>query len=204
MSGFDLELVETVAEPPTGKSVILYAGTLYERFDLEPLYRGLATERAAGTITPETLGLRFVGRLNDRVLVEANAHGVADFFAVSGPVVRAEILSLMSKATALLLPLYEEDPYSLPMKFYEYVGAGRPIVALGPPDRFAARLVEEHALGAVLSSAEDVGTLLKRLALDPNALAAPTRAAREQFTWKHTAATLEDVLERAVSTRARG
>jgi len=205
MSGFDLgNLDGPIAEPPAGRSVVLYAGTLYERFDLEPLYRALAAERDAGTITPASLLMRFVGRLNERVRDESAAHGVAEFFEVSGPVPRAEILSLMSTATALLLPLYEEDPYSLPMKFYEYVGAGRPIVALGPADRFAARLIEDNALGAVVSSVADVAAIVRRLADDPHALPVPTRASRELFTWERTTETLAEILEQVTSTRRRG
>jgi hypothetical protein len=54
----------------------------------------------------------------------------------------------MREAAVLLLPL-DADPSVRPAKVFEYVGAGRPILALGEPDGAAAQLVREVNAGVV-------------------------------------------------------
>lgn len=197
MSGFDPTESERRGRPaPVDASTILYVGTVYEQFDLTPLYLGLAEAKRAGTVTPESVRFRFVGRLNERVLDEAAAHGVAEFFTVGSAVPRRDILRMMAGAGALLLPLYDGDPYSLPMKFFEYVGAGRPIVALGAADRLGARLVRDHGLGFVVSNGAEARALLERVSVDPDVLAPPPAAAANAFTWQTTTSRLGELIER--------
>jgi hypothetical protein len=147
-------------------------------------------------VTPEGVRFRFVGRLNQRVLEEAAEHGVAEFFTVGAAVPRRDILRMMASAGALLLPLYDGDPYSLPMKFYEYVGAGRPIVALGSADRLGACMVREHGLGFVIGNGAEARALLDRISADPAVLTPPPASAATAFTWQATTARLGELIER--------
>ena len=57
----------------------------------------------------------------------------------------------MVDADALLLPsLHDTDRNALPMKLFEYIGAGRPIIVFGPGEHLAASLVADHGFGLVL------------------------------------------------------
>lgn len=196
MSGFEPMTTAATTPDRSGTAVVLYAGTLYEKFDLTPLYQGVAVARDAGDVTADQLRFRFVGRLNERVRRESSAHGVEEFFHVSPPVSREDVLAMMAEATALLLPLYQDDPYSLPMKFFEYVGSGRPIVAIGPAERFAAQLVADNGFGLVASGAEDARSLVVRVVADPAGLPRPTPETAAGFTWEATTRTLARILER--------
>ncbi|MFN8223550.1 MAG: glycosyltransferase [Gaiellales bacterium] len=174
---------------------VLYAGTLYEQLDLTPLFAGVAAARAAGHLAPGQLRFRFVGRLNERVQIEAESRGVGEFFHAQPSIPRAAVLRELGAATALLLPLYADDPYSLPMKFFEYLGAGRPIVALGPADRYAGRLVAERGFGVVAATPADVAALIARL-VSGEALPHATPKSAAEFTWSATASTLRRILEK--------
>jgi glycosyltransferase involved in cell wall biosynthesis len=197
MSGFDPTEIHPSAGPTAGdEGVILYVGTLYEKLDLSPIYVGLAGAKQAGTVSPERVRFRFVGRLNERVLAESRRYGVDEFFTVGGIEPRAKVLEMMSRAGALLLPTYKEDPYSLPMKFFEYIGSGRPIIALGPPDRLGAQIVRDRDIGFVVSTSGEARTLVERIDADPSILVAPKPEAAADFTWDATRRRLGEVLEK--------
>jgi glycosyltransferase involved in cell wall biosynthesis len=181
---------------------ILFSGTVYLAFDLEPLYAALRSGKEEGWATPEALQVSFVGRLTERVAIEAERFGVGDLIQTSAPIPRDELLDRLVRADALLLPLYENDPYALPMRFFEYVGAGRPIIGLGPPGRIAGRLISQHRLGTVVSDEAELQDLLRDLVLGTARLPRPTPGRRNQFTWERSSDALDEVLHEAVARMA--
>src|SRR5207253_6868082 len=102
----------------------LFGGTLSPGFNLGPLFAGMAAGRDEGWLTEKSLRVRFVGRLTERAEAEAERWGLSQYVEASAVIPRGELLAELVNADALLLPLYDEDPYSLPMRFFDYVGAG--------------------------------------------------------------------------------
>jgi glycosyltransferase involved in cell wall biosynthesis len=153
----------------------------------------MAAGVAGGWLGEHDLRVRFIGRLNERVAEEAEQWGLGSLVETSAVIPRSDLLAALVAADALLLPLYEDDPYSLPMKFFDYVGAGRPIVALGPPDRVGAQLIRSHRLGVVVSNVSDAGATLRGLLDRTTELATPTD--RDAFTWERSIDRLESVIE---------
>jgi glycosyltransferase involved in cell wall biosynthesis len=197
MSGFYPSESPTAADPASrDEAVVLYVGTLYEKLDLSPIFAGLAEAKRAGTVSPRRVRFHFVGRLNERVLGESRRFGVEEFFTVGPTEPRPRVLEMMTTAGALLLPLYEDDPFSLPMKFFEYAGARRPIVALGPPDRLGAQIVRDHGLGFVVSTSIEARALFEQMDRDPSVLVAPAQEATAEFTWAATTERLGELLSR--------
>jgi glycosyltransferase involved in cell wall biosynthesis len=175
---------------------ILFGGTLYPTFNLDPLFAGMAAGRDEGWLDDQSLRVRFIGRLTERAEAEAERWRLSQFVETSGVIPRGELLAELVTADALLLPLYDEDPYSLPMRFFDYVGAGRPIVALGPPERVGAQLIREHRLGAVVSNAGDAALTIRSLVERTADLATPTD--RDLFTWSRSLDRLESLIEELV------
>ena len=107
------------------------------------------------------------------------------------PIPRAALLQRMADAAALLLLVHENEPNALPMRFFEYVGAGRPILLLGGPGHLVARHVTEHRLGRVVADAGELDAILPALGELPE----PPEADREAFTWSATMTTLATIVD---------
>lgn len=178
---------------PSSRVELVFGGTVYPGLNLEPLFGGMAAGVAAGWLSEQNFRVRFIGRLTERVAAEAERWALAAFVETSAMIPRSELLALLVAADALLLPLYEDDPFSLPMKFFDYVGAGRPIVALGPAGRVGAKLIESHRLGAVVDNAKDAAATLRDLVERKADLA--TSSDRDIFTWAHSIDRLEAVID---------
>ncbi len=132
ISGFDLRDFDGRRHDSTDGPVrLLFAGTIYPMLDLRPLWTAMRQGQQEGWLTPERLHVTFVGRLSERAALEAADFGIAELVRTRRPVPRDELLDELVAADVLLLPLYERDPTALPMRFFEYVGSGRPIVAFG-------------------------------------------------------------------------
>jgi glycosyltransferase involved in cell wall biosynthesis len=187
LSGFDpreFEERRVAARARDRPRVVLFAGTFYWTFDLRPLYEALRAGIDEGWLAADSLRVSFVGHLTGRAAREAAEYGLADLVDVSGAVPRDTLLDRLVEADALLLPF--QDRYTMAMKFFEYVGAGRTIVGFGPSDCPPARLIEEHGLGVVVQDRDGFAGMIRRLVEDPDGLPAPTDQARALFTWGHS------------------
>jgi len=186
MSGFDPHDFPVTGPPPDNNPrELLFAGHYYPGFDLGPLFRAVGEARQEGWLHPSDLVVRFVGGASDAAELVAERSGVTEYCSFEPPVERQQLLRRLSGADALLLPLYDNDPYSLPSRLFEYVGARRPIVAVGPADRLPARIVSEHRLGCVASTVAEVKAVLRDLVGERSLLRDPPVDAWRDFTWGH-------------------
>jgi glycosyltransferase involved in cell wall biosynthesis len=177
-----------------GRVELLFVGTLYHDQDLGGLLRALAQGQRGGWLTPGQLVVSFIGSLTDRAALEAESHGVAKFVSTSERIPRRELIARMMSADALLLPVHDVFPSALPMRLFEYVGAGRPILVLGNMRHLVAQLVTSHGLGRVVSDVHELEALMRALVDDPNAAPNPDAAEREHFTWNDTMQSLVSIV----------
>lgn len=199
-NGFDAEdVAEGGDAPPAGEDGtlrIVYTGMIYPgRQDVGVLFGAL---RRLG---PDARRVRveFVGRYLDTVEPLARSLGVAEGVSVSPAVAYRESLALQRGADALLLVL-PHDPSEHGVftgKFFEYLAAGRPILAIGPAENVACAAVRDRGAGAVAQDEEGVAAILRRW-LDEKAsagrLAAPPPAARRGFSRADQTRVLEELL----------
>jgi hypothetical protein len=195
-SGFDpAEFPRPRPARDSGPVELLSAGTLYPDHDLGGLLHAVARGRRAGRLGPERLRVTFLGRLGHRAVLEAERHGVADMVTAGEPIPRPALLQRMADADVLLLLVHDNEPNALPMRFFEYVGVGRPILLLGGRDHLVARHVTEHSLGRVVDDPVELETLLPAIADRRAALPAPDPSAREPFTWQATMTRLAAIVD---------
>jgi len=113
--------------------VIRYAGTLYYQRNPLPLFRALGALIDSHDVDPDKVAIDLMGWCDEaqghHVKELAHECGVGKLVTVTGPLTRNESLRRMMEANLLLL-LAEEQPYQIPGKTYEYLRAGRPILAL--------------------------------------------------------------------------
>ncbi|MFO7675579.1 MAG: glycosyltransferase [bacterium] len=140
--------------------------------------------------SPETLAL--AGSL-------ARAHGVAAVVELIPSIPYRESLRVQSEADVLLLPLWD-DPKVRGWhsgKFFEYIGARRPILATGPATDVDAEVIRARRLGVVLDDPAQVARLLEewvRVKAREGFLPSPPAEAAAGFTREELAGKLESVL----------
>ncbi|HKQ79269.1 MAG TPA: glycosyltransferase [Blastocatellia bacterium] len=115
------------------KFLITYAGTFYIERDPQPLFRAIKSLIDDGEIGRDQIQVDLIGWCDTSegrsVREMADECGVCDCINILGPRSRPETLYRMSQANLLLL-LAERFVIQIPGKTYEYLRAGRPILAL--------------------------------------------------------------------------
>jgi glycosyltransferase involved in cell wall biosynthesis len=154
-NGWDPAVAPPGVEPPRHDvRTLVHTGTLSGTFgrNPEPLLRALAALRKEPGVPP----LRFLhaGRLTAADLALLGRSGAAEAFEHVGTLDRATALALQRSADALVL-VTARNVGELPGKLFEYLAAGRPIVALAAGNE-AARVVEETRTGVAVAP-DDVG-----------------------------------------------
>jgi glycosyltransferase involved in cell wall biosynthesis len=192
------------ANPARGRSAVAgYAGHLYPWKGVDVFIRALAR-------VPEIRGLIVGGHPQeaDRQRVEelAGQTGVSDRLTVTGLVPPGEVRRALQPATMLVLPNTASaisERYTSPLKLFEYLAAGRPIVASDLP---AFREILTDGETAVLVKPGDVEALagaLQRLAADEALaarLGAAARALAPAYSWDARAARIEAALRAAIAS----
>ncbi len=134
-NGFDPERFEAVCcerrkdEPAT----ILHAGEFYSGRDPRPFLDAIQQIEKEGN---GSFRLQFLGRSTEGVFdleAEVQSRGLQSITDIGGHVPYEQALKSMTEASILLMVQSHHMGVGVPAKLYEYLGAGRPILALGDP-----------------------------------------------------------------------
>jgi glycosyltransferase involved in cell wall biosynthesis len=179
---------------------LVYTGTLsgVRGSSPEPLLRAMRIVLEEAALPP--LRLVVAGRLTaaERSLIDRS--GVADAVVHLGVLERADALALQRSADALLL-LTSRNSSEATGKLFEYLGAGRPILALAEGNE-AARIVRETNTGITVSP-DDVNSIaaaLRRVASGELSRAFAPRGL-DRFTYPGPADAMAELLEEAIVRR---
>ena len=138
LNGFDPDEIDATAPVRLvpDRCVLLHAGTFYGPRSPIPLLAGL--RRLLDTSPADAARLQLVlmglSSYNGRPLAElAEAHGVAACIRLMSPVSHRESLAILKGADVAILcgQSGKEALASVPAKAYEYLGAGKPVLAVG-------------------------------------------------------------------------
>ena len=146
-NGCDFDDFEGLEYHPASRFRITHAGSFFGRRDPRPFLQALHDSRL-------DVVARFVGdfRSSDREWAESLQLG--DRLELIDYLPRVESLRLQRDSEALLLLVPDADGRGrgvLSGKVYEYLAAGRPILAVVPPDGAAAELVRATGSGIVVA-----------------------------------------------------
>ncbi len=172
-NGFDEESfaglpVETAGIGPLtpGAVTLLHSGIVYplER-DPTQLFAALQQLVNAGTLYGNRLKVRFRASGHDAMLRElTRRHALEDIVELLPPLNYGAALQEMVRADGLLVLQAANCNEQIPAKIYEYLRAGRPIVALTDPRGDTAALVRDAGLDMIarLDSAPAIAALLEQ------------------------------------------
>jgi len=172
---------------PSDVVSLVYTGNIYPGFrDPTPLFQAisrLGSER-------EKIAVHFYGPSVAEVHDLASAQNVLDRVFIHDRVAYKESLAIQCSADVLLLLQWDDkqDEGNIPAKFFEYLGAGRPILMLGYEQGILAKMVRERNAGLVSNNPARIAEQLREWigqrprgiqGLSPSASRAMTRD--EQF-----------------------
>ena len=181
---------------------LIYVGQLYPWKGVDQTLRALAG-------VPE-VELTIVGGLPDdpqrqRLERLAEQLGVMDRLRFAGPRTYQEVPALLAEADVALLPLADgvvARCFTSPLKLFDYLAAGLPIVAVDVP---AIREVLRHEQNGLLVKIDDPDAMalaIRRLLDEPGLAARLGRQARQDalgYSWDRRAERILAALERAES-----
>lgn len=156
----DFEGLDNPAPLDPDRLTILHAGVIYAgRRDPVALFQALAIlgrERHA-------VRVKFYHDQMEAVVGRAERLGVRDCIEICAPVPRREILRIERGADVLLLCRWADprDDGVIPGKLFEYIGARRPILAVGSTTGEAVDIVREGAFGLVSNSPIEIADQLR-------------------------------------------
>lgn len=156
--GFERAKFDSIEPLDFDRFTVTYAGSFYDGW-IEPYtyLEGLGSYVAAN---PDSeVRTVFHGDWNDAYADAAAEHGVTDHVEPRPFVPHEEIIAVL-KGSDVLLYVGGDDPRNqrnLPSKLYDYIGAGRPILAIVDSSFRVADVVRDNELGIVVEPGDSAG-----------------------------------------------
>lgn len=211
LNGFDpceVDEVEPV-RPDEQRCVLLHAGTFYGPRSPFPLLQGLQEFQRLYPRQAERLLVVFMGHPNymGRPLGEIVAdYGVGDLVRLVPPVSHRKAIAAMKGADVAVLFGQSGDPSmaSVPAKVYEYVGAGKPVLAIGAGEEACGiiRQGECHLWAVDEGDTQAIVGTLKKILADYGRYrlqGQQNRKARQAFARERMAEKIKKVLLEAIA-----
>ena len=203
-NGCDPSEFEGLAVQPErhpGRFVLLHAGSLYGARNPAALFRALASAIAKRRIDASTFRMRFIGRLGvPGVDLPAVARdlGLGTVVEFANHMPRRHSLQEMVDASALLI-VQPVTTVSIPTKLYEYMAAGRPILALAEPSGETADLVTRSGAGVTVLADDEAAIEDALVSLVCMAGAAFAPVGRQAYDGTVRATELRAILSRTIA-----
>ena len=217
-NGFDEEPFVGLPGPdPTDPAIrLLYSGQLYVGRDPCPFLEALRMMIAGRPEGGRPVRTAFVGSFHFDardydIEAEIRDRGLSDVVTVRGQIPYADSLAEMVRSSILLLIDTPGRRIGVPAKLYEYIGAGRPVLALVEPDSDAAWVLRQTGVPCRIATPTDPEAIRRALVelIEIIETGLPTTApapGRVQFTRRALAQRLAEILDRCaepVNTAAR-
>jgi glycosyltransferase involved in cell wall biosynthesis len=159
----DFTGVEPLGQDPAWL-IIAYTGSFYGRRQAGSFLQGLRAAIDDRAVLGHKVQVRFVGNIGQATQAQVEALGLRDVVQITGYLTHHQSIQYLLGADLLLL-VVGAGPGSaavLTGKIFEYLFAGKPILALAPPGA-AADLVREAEAGVVVDP-EDVSAIADQIA----------------------------------------
>lgn len=168
------------------KKIVLYAGTLSEE-------KGVHTLAAAAPLVPRGVQIVFLGGTDEQIQAFKDKYGNVRNISIIGRVAYTEVSKYMVSADILVLPdsskFMYSNLYTSPMKLFEYMASGVPILASNIPS-IREVLNETTAIFFNADDAQSFATSVHSMISNEITLKPLQQRAQEivsEFTWEKRA-----------------
>jgi glycosyltransferase involved in cell wall biosynthesis len=147
-NGFDPENFANISPPATVRQAvdIIHTGEIYADRNPQPLLDAVRLLVPTGLTGGRPFQVRFIGRLGtgaSQLAELIHAQGLDEVVSFPGQIPYSRSIEEMTRADILLLMDSPGRRAGVPAKLYEYIGAGRPILALAEPGGDVASILRE-------------------------------------------------------------
>jgi glycosyltransferase involved in cell wall biosynthesis len=158
--GYDEADFEDIEPVKNDMFTIVHTGLLGFDRRPDPLIQALSELKNESPDRVRKLQVVQYGELDFSVKQRFEEAGVGELLHIGGIIPRKEALKALVSAGLLLLPLNKAENAKgrMPGKFYEYLRAGRPILALGPDDSDVAHILQDTRHGRMHDYSDVEGT----------------------------------------------
>jgi len=148
-NGFDSADFPQVVYERNERFTVTYTGSMYGRRTPRAFLKALEELLREGRLDPAKVRLRFVGRFGDDVREMIETSPLAPSIETVDYVPHTESIAFLMRSELSLLIVDEakESAEIVPGKVYEYLGVGRPVLALAPEGSAIEMLIEETQAG---------------------------------------------------------
>jgi glycosyltransferase involved in cell wall biosynthesis len=182
-NGFDA-VTSDQSPPASGPVEIVHAGEIYGSRSLVPLLR--AVDILSRRHTERPIRVTTYGAMPASEWQSIREAGLDRHIEERPRIPFAELFVELQRAHLLLAVVSEHMTYSVPYKIYDYMAAGRPILALAPRDAALHELLSDSDSGLCVE-ATDIDGIVQALETTLFSAAAPSRSRIDHFRWSHLA-----------------
>jgi glycosyltransferase involved in cell wall biosynthesis len=182
-NGFDA-VTSTQAPAPAGPIEIVHAGEIYGSRTLVPLLQ--AVELLSQRHPERPIHVTTYGAMPAVEWQRIREGGLDRFIEERPRIPFSALFTELQRAHVLLAVVSEHMTYSVPYKIYDYMAAGRPILALAPRDAALHELLTDSDAGLCVD-ATDIDDIAQALKKTLFGAAPPSRARIDHFRWSNLA-----------------
>lgn len=206
-NGFDLEDFAVESGELTKTFTITYTGNLYLGWrDPNLLFETLSELLRDGTLPQSEVRLRFFCPPDPWLIASIQRYGLREISEMRGWVPRAESLQHQRESQILLLLSLNMPIYSggIPGKLFEYLAAGRPILAFGGERGVVDKILTETGAGIFTTSKDEIRAFLVKAYAEFRSQGGVsyhgTHAAVDQYSHREMARKFAEVLDATQET----
>ncbi len=147
-NGFDPSDYSSSFSTDTSFSIV-YTGTMFKERNPKILWEVLQELSKENTRFAKDLSIRFIGKIDATVLQNIRLCQLENSLDFQDYLPHEEAIKAGQSARVLLLVTANQSKRkgNIPGKLFEYLGTGRPIIALGPPDSEIEKILKETCAG---------------------------------------------------------
>lgn len=156
-NGYDPVDFEGDVVPVKEHFLVTYVGTIADTYNPEVFFSAFRAVMDANQNV--SMRIRFVGSLSGLINEYIRKYKLENSIEIIGHVSHGEAIQYMQTATVLLLviPDVKDARGILTGKLFEYIGAKRPVLGIGPADGDAAKILAECIAGRMFERTDPTG-----------------------------------------------
>ncbi|VXB94730.1 MULTISPECIES: glycosyl transferase family 1 [Chryseobacterium] len=181
------------------KFTLSYIGVLEQLRNPENLWKALDNLVKTNTDFAENFNLKFVGRIDDKILKVIEKSSLKNHIQNLGYVSHDKAVDEMAKSSLLLITNFPNDSSKgiIPGKIFEYLATGKQIISFGPNEADVAKILDETKAGKHFGyndSKEIEDFILEKFELWKNGNLLENTQNIEQFSRRNLTKQLSEIL----------